>query len=204
VLCATCRASIHPLGSAICPRCSIPSLEGRTCQACLGNQHLIHTILAGYAFEGPLRSALLAFKYRGQYRLAACLGEFILDALEHRPLSIDLVAPVPLNPRRMRERGFNQSELLARTVAAPHQWQLDVALLARIRDTPQQARLPARERRANVAGAFQVTRPQEVAGRRVLLVDDVTTTGATLDACAAPLLAAGAEGVWAVVAARDI
>jgi ComF family protein len=117
---------------------------------------------------------------------------------------VDVVVPVPLTTGRARARGFNQAELLARDLAAMKSWPLETDALIRVRDTGQQTRLPARERRANVAGAFAVQTPDSVRDRRVLLVDDVCTTGATLEACAAPLVAAGTAGVWAIVAAREV
>jgi ComF family protein len=117
---------------------------------------------------------------------------------------VDLVVPVPLSPERARLRGFNQAELLARPLAAARGWRLDEAALVRSRDTAQQTRLPARERRANMVGAFAVLETETVRDRRVLLVDDVCTTGATLEACAVPLIEAGAAGVWALVIAREV
>lgn len=133
---------------------------------------------------------------------------FLADGLEAslrtRPLSVDAVVPVPLGPRRLNARGFNQSELLARSVSAFLGAPCETDLLVRNRETDQQTGLAARDRRKNVAHAFSAPDPERVAGRRLLLVDDVCTTGATLEACAVPLLAAGAAGVWAAVAAREV
>src|SRR4051794_11583540 len=148
-LCSVCRQTIRRLGPEVCPRCSNPSREGRICRTCLGHQHSVRAIVAGHAFDGPVRSAILALKYQGRSRLAPLLGELAVGALANRPLTIDIVVPVPLNARRRRERGFNQSELLARTVAGAYNWHLEQVLLTRVRDTPQQTRLPARERRTN-------------------------------------------------------
>ena len=143
-------------------------------------------------------------KYGGRTRLVPFLGELLADALVRRPLEVDLVVPVPLTRARIAARGFNQAELLARPLAAARGWTLEPGALVRARETAQQTRLPARARRANVAGAFAVRIPALVRDRRVLLVDDVCTTGATLEACAAPLVAAGAAGVWAIVVAREV
>ncbi|MEA2639537.1 MAG: hypothetical protein QOF51_931 [Chloroflexota bacterium] len=194
---------MQPLGPAVCPRCSLPSPGGRTCQRCEGHPHAVRAIIASYPFEGVVRAGILGLKYRGRRRLARVLTPALIAALERRPLTADLVIPVPLSWARSRERGFNQSELLARPVAAALRLPLDTTSLLRARDTAQQTRLPARERRRNVVGAFEVANPSAVADRRVLLVDDVCTTGATLDACGAALADAGAAGVWALVLARD-
>jgi ComF family protein len=160
-------------------------------------------VLAFYPFEGVIRAAVLAFKYRRCTRLARFLAPALVAALQARPLSVDLVVPVPLSRARQSQRGFNQSELLARPLAAELGWPLDGTALVRQRDTLQQTRLSARERRRNVEGAFVVPEAAAVAGKRVLLVDDVCTTGATLGACANALRQAGAAAVWGVVVARE-
>jgi ComF family protein len=115
-----------------------------------------------------------------------------------------VIVPVPLWPARRRERGFNQSELLARRAARACGWPVDPTALVRLRDTPPQTELPARQRWINVSEAFAVGPQVDVRGRRVLLVDDVCTTGATIEACAMPLIEAGAAGVWALVIARSV
>lgn len=201
-VCPACLTAVRPLGPT-CPRCSVPSPGARICRQCAARPSPVRAVLAAYPFAGPLRAAILAFKYRGRTRLLPFLSAALAAPLATRPLEVDLVVPVPLSPARLRTRGFNQAELLAQPLATAHGWTLAPAALLRARDTPQQTRLPARERRANVAGAFAVAEPAAVQGRRVLLVDDVCTTGATLEACATPLLAAGAAGVWAIVVARE-
>jgi ComF family protein len=164
----------------------------------------LRAIIAGYPFEGALRAAILALKYRGRTRLLPLLSAALAAPLASRPLDIDLIVPVPLSSGRARSRGFNQAALIARPLAAANSLPLDAGALIRSRETAQQTRLPARERRANVAGAFAVPDPATVRDRRILLIDDVCTTGATLEACAAPLLEAGAAGVWALVVAREV
>ena len=203
-VCAACVADLRPLGPDVCPRCGLPSTEGRVCRRCLGKASPLRAILAGYSFDRTIRAAILAFKYRGRSRLAPFLASALATPLATRPLTIDLVVPVPLSVERSQVRGFNQAELLARPLASAQGWPVAVGALIRTRDTRQQTELPARERIGNVVGAFEVPDPACVAGKRVLLVDDVCTTGATLAACATPLLAAGAAGVWAIAVARDV
>jgi ComF family protein len=202
-VCTACIIEIRSLGP-VCPHCSRPSREGRICRQCAGRVTPLRAILAGYPFEGALRAAILALKYRGRTRLLPLLSAALATPLAARPLEIDLIVPVPLSPGRARARGFNQAELIARPLAAANSWPLDAGALVRSRETAQQTRLPARERRANVAGAFAVPDPATVRDRRILLIDDVCTTGATLEACAGPLLEAGAAGVWALVVAREV
>ena len=117
---------------------------------------------------------------------------------------VELVCPVPLHPRRQRERGFNQSELLARSLAAHFGAELAPHLLARVRDTAPQIDLPRAERQANVRGAFAVPKPEKAAGKSVLVVDDVFTTGATLRECARVLRRAGASRVLIFTLARPL
>jgi ComF family protein len=123
---------------------------------------------------------------------------------ERAPRDVDLVVPVPLHPMRAAERGFNQSALLARPIAAALGAPLGARVLERVRDTPRQAALDRTDRLVNVRAAFRCREPRVVAGKRVLLVDDVRTTGATITECRAVLAAAGARTVrtW-VLAVRD-
>jgi ComF family protein len=202
-VCPSCIAALRPLGPGVCPRCGMPSTDGRVCRRCAGRETPLRAVLAPYAFEGIIRAAILAFKYRARTRLGSFLTSALDMPLRNRPLTIDVVLPVPLSAERLRTRGFNQAELLARPFAASHGWSIVSDVVERTRDTRQQTELPARERLTNVAGAFEVRRPEVIRGKRILLVDDVCTTGATLAACAAPLLEAGADGVWGIVVARD-
>jgi len=153
-----------------------------------------------------MREALHAFKFRGRRALAAPLGELMVEATEGAlPVGVPtLLVPVPLHPRRQRERGFNQASLLARRVGRA--WRVPVRddALVRAVATPSQTELDAPARRANVRGAFRLRRPAAVAGHHVLLVDDILTTGATLSECARCLREGGAATVGALTAARVV
>jgi ComF family protein len=157
-------------------------------------------------FTGPVRAALHALKYAGEQRLAEPLGGALATRWRHGGAGGDLIVPVPIHANRRRERGFDQAVLLAR-VAARHLELPCAQVLERSRATARQFDLDRRARTGNVAGAFELARgarsDEPLAGRWVILVDDVVTTGSTLVACAEPLLAAGAIGVSALTVARE-
>jgi ComF family protein len=155
--------------------------------------------LAVYA--SPLREAIHAFKYDSLRPLAQPLGRLLYEVGASCAPRTDLITPVPLHQRRQRERGYNQSELLAHALGDACGLPVQAKAVQRMRHTHQQALLGVHERRANVRGAFRAT-PALVRDRRVLLVDDVFTSGATLSECAAALLDAGAQQVLAVTLAR--
>jgi ComF family protein len=186
-----------------CGLCGYPLGEAQQCFACLSGQRPIAPLagLRSWAyFEGPLRAALHQFKYKRDIILADTLGALLAAELVcSQPAG--LVVPVPLSAARLRERGYNQAELLARAFAELCGLPGDPRAATRHRDTASQVGLSAPQRRANVQGAFAADR-RRVSGRTVILVDDVCTTGATLAACAAGLLEAGASAVWGLTLAR--
>lgn len=158
-------------------------------------------VVAFASFTGGIADAIRRFKYGDRPDLARPLGKLLLTAARDAAMHADLVVPVPLHPRRLAERGYNQAALLAAQVAGGLAAPLAARALRRVRPTAQQAHLPRDLRRQNVAGAFLVRAPERVRGRSIALVDDVATTGSTLAACQAALLAAGAASVTGLVLA---
>jgi ComF family protein len=157
-------------------------------------------------FEGVAREAVHALKFGGRRALASPLGDLIAE-MDAAGLGFgvpDLLAPVPLHPRRERERGFNQALLLARRVGRA--WRVPVCadVLERTLSTRPQTELTAEARRKNVRGAFALRRPERVTGRHVVLIDDVLTTGSTATVCARCLVAGGASTVGVLTVARAI
>jgi ComF family protein len=159
-------------------------------------------IVGAASFGGALATAIRRFKYNERPDLARPLGRMLRIAARDAGLRADLVVPVPLHPRRLAERGYNQAALLAAHVAAELGAPLAARGLTRLRHTEQQAQLTRGDRLSNTAGAFRARAPDRVRGRAVVLVDDVATTGATLEACRAALLLAGAASVTCLVVAR--
>jgi ComF family protein len=148
--------------------------------------------------------AISRFKYHGASRLAKPLGTFLAEYKDSDfPFSdFELILCVPLHPRRLRQRGFNQSLLLARRVSRAHSIPLNFTALQRTRHTQPQTQLSGPERQKNIRGAFEVRRPEAIAEKEILLIDDVFTTGATVQECAKVLLKAGAKRVDVLTLAR--
>lgn len=202
--CDRCIASMRRIAPPFCARCGeeLPGDEA-ACASCA--RHPLPDALAGIRsvarFEGPLRSAIHALKYDGRTVLAEPLGEMLAREVAALPGPFACIVPVPLHERRERERGYNQSALLAGVVARRAGIPVDRALLVRARDTrPQVDMQSAQARRANVAGAFEAVR--QLHGERIIVVDDVASTGATLADCARALADSGAGQIWGLTLAR--
>jgi ComF family protein len=198
-LCAACEADLPALGGPCCPRCALPSPRGEPCGRCLARPPAFDRTVASLAYAFPADVLVHALKFRGELALAPLLGGILRRAIAAADApQVTCVAPVPLSVARLRERGFNQALEIARACSAGAP--LHPALLERVRDTRAQFDLPWSERQRNVRAAFHVR--QEVAGMSVAIVDDVMTTGATLEEIARALKAAGAARVVNWVVAR--
>ncbi len=203
-MCGECRTLILPMPEACCPVCSDP-LAFPYCPNCEGRRWHLSAIAAGCRYQGTVRDLIQRFKYGRDQSLVRLLSTLLLPALADPRIAarkFDAVVPVPLHPLREREREFNQSALLASPVAR-HLGIPLTSMLARTRRTAPQAGFDRRVRMENLEGAFALRCKRHYPeGMSLLLVDDVTTTGATLDACAAVLMEEGACEVCAVVVAR--
>ncbi|MDX2021789.1 MAG: double zinc ribbon domain-containing protein [Deltaproteobacteria bacterium] len=211
--CAACEPSITALGQA-CTLCAMPRSalgegEGEgPCQRCQRQPWRFASVRAAVLYGGAISTALVRFKH-GRQDLVHALAPLVWAGLAATPdLAEALIVPVPLHPRRLRQRGFNQAFDLARAATEQAAAGLRLALaplcMRRLTDGLHVAQETAAARRARAQGAFAVAQPRRVAGRPVILVDDVLTTGATSGACAEALLAAGATSVSLVVAARTV
>jgi ComF family protein len=192
------------IGPPICPQCGKPESTGTLCSSCQNWQAAIDGIRSPFQFEGVIREAILQLKYRNLRALSETLAELLSDYLSTSPLPGEVLVPVPIHRKRLRERGYNQSSLLAqklgKLVGLPV---IDDSLSRQRHALPQTQSKTVAERRNNVAGAF-TCRDQRLKGRQILLIDDVATSGATLNACATALKAAGAISVWGLTLAREI
>lgn len=206
-LCPACAARLKPLPELVCEACGLPLPDGgAACRDCRGRgPGRLDLARSAFLFNPELRSLLHSFKYRAREDLAAWLGaEMAREFARFPELSeYSFAAAVPLHPARRRERGFNQAELLAEALAARANLFLLRGAARRRRNTPTQTALSREKRLTNMAGAFEVADPELVRDRKILLVDDVATTLATLDELAREFRKAGAKAVAAFTLARE-
>jgi competence protein ComFC len=207
-LCGDCEKNAPRLQPPFCAKCSQPFAgaftEAFTCANCKDRVLHFEAAISAYRSRDAVRKVMHDFKYGGQLHLRRTLGRWLCETLQDPRLAgrpFDCIVPVPLHPARRRERGFNQAEVIARSLHRFSKLPLR-PILQRIRYTTTQTQFDRRERMENLAGAFRLRRDCVVRGLRVLLVDDVLTTGSTLSECAAVLKKSGALSVHAVTAAR--
>lgn len=209
--CRRCWELIRPLRGPSCPRChrlfASPSALSYSptheCHDCRTREPQYSQVWAPYAYCSPLQDAIALFKYRGKVALADALGALLIRALPDH-LDLDILMPIPLHPNRLRQREFNQSLLLADRIGPALGLPVSSRNLVRTVDTDPQISLPRAARLQNLRKAFAVRASQDVAGARILLVDDVFTTGTTASECARVLLKAGAQQVAVLALARSV
>jgi competence protein ComFC len=207
-LCDECRASTPRIIPPFCYCCSRPfegAIDGQfSCPNCEDRALAFHCVVSKYQAKGVLRDLIHRFKYGGQYYLRRLLSEILLEAMRDERIAatpVDALVPVPLHPVRRRERGFNQAEALAKAVAKETAIPV-LDCIERRSYTQTQTRFDRSERMRNLRNAFALRESSVVLGKKLLLLDDVLTTGSTLHECALVLRKAGAESVRAITVVR--
>lgn len=196
-----CDADLSHYRAPACPVCALPTPSGQVCGACLQHPPDFDRTLAAFSYHFPIDRLLHAFKYSGNLALIDILAKPLAQLAADHPKP-DFLMPMPLHPGRLKERGFNQSLEIAKPIS---RW-LGIPLIAdacqRTRDTPTQAGLKWKERRRNVRGAFACD--LDLSGKKIAVLDDVMTTGATLNEISRILKSQGASEVRAWVVARTL
>jgi len=205
-LCARCLESILLIDYFVCPVCRRPSANGQTCLNCQSKTRLDGLIYA-LNYEQPLvRQAIHAIKYSFIQDLMPTVAELLIKVLDqsrfHQDFRADVVVPIPLHRQKLAQRGFNQAKLLAEILAQKYSWKIDNKILQRTKSTRSQTGLPRLRRLTNVKDIFSVKAPESIKNKNIILVDDVCTTGATLEEAAKILKQHGAAKVWAITLAR--
>ena len=214
-ICAECLNSFAPLRGRLCERCGLAAGEWslgndiqqeqgshRLCPACQQQDYGFECARSYASYRGKLVRAIVLLKFDRIEPLGKWFAERLLDVVKQHDLRADLVVPVPLHRRREKERGYNQADLVARPLARKLGLPCRSLLLVRTKPRPDKHILSLEERWRSVRGAFATRPGAQVDNLRVLLVDDVMTTGATLDACARALRGAGAQSVIGLTVAR--
>lgn len=209
-LCAACEALVCTPGPLYCQRCGKPLPDGGAhCYQCRGSKARSFSckiIRSAVLFNPPVRALVHAFKYADRAQLSGYLAQYMVRQWPRYPQlhEAQLIIPVPLHAKKLKRRGYNQSALLARTLARQLHLPQAEDVLLRVRNTPSQTGFGREGRLRNMHGAFACVRPGCVKGKIILLIDDVATTGATLEGCAAALKEAGAKKVMAYTLAREV
>ena len=188
----------------LCPKCGRPQASGIVCPSCRQRQTEIDGIRSLFHFDEVIRNAIHQLKYHNLKAISPCLAELLAGYLQSNPLPGEALVPVPLHPQRLKERGYNQSGLLAQELGKLTNLPVIEDCLIRVKQALPQVRTSNREeRQKNVANAF-ACRDDRVNDKGIILIDDVCTSGATLESCAAALKSKGAISVWGLTLAREI
>jgi len=189
--------------STACPHCGKPKTDGLICNECVEEPLPLEGIRSWAIYDGRLRQAIHSFKYQNNLSLGEVFSRYLINLLLESDWKIDLIVPVPISLKKFHERGYNQSNLLSRPIAMGLGIRNVPNALRKLKNTPSQVDLNAQERRMNLRDAFWAD-PVLIKNKRVLIIDDVITTGSTLRSCAEALLQAGTTGVFAATLARPL
>lgn len=211
-ICSNCLKKIIPIELPVCDRCGKPlvssfnHLQHPLCRECRTMRRYFTIARAVGTYEGVLKKAIWLFKYEGKTGLQSTLGQMMVDRITHLDWinKIDIIIPIPLCKARLRERGYNQSDILSDFMSKKLNIPVSRNNLKRIKATIAQASLKRSQRIKNVYNAFCIQRPEKFSGKRVLLIDDVFTTGATSNECSRILKKAGASDIFVLTLARGV
>ena len=200
--CDHCAESVQLITPPVCPVCGVKQKVEKICEDCIGSSHSFTALRSWAAYTGPLRQAILRLKFHRDIAMGEILARPMVALLENTNWPVDLVIPVPVSLDRLKERGYNQVSLLARPISLGLEIPYRSQALRKVRETRSQVGLTAAERHQNVKDVFDAER-KFVLGRTVLVIDDLTTTGSTIEECSKALCRAGARQVYGLTLARS-
>jgi ComF family protein len=203
IWCAKCQAGVRLISKPLCEHCGFPLRQTARCAACADHRYVFTASRSWGVYAGELRQAILSLKHRSNASLGAVFAKSLVKVFQAQDWNINLLIPIPLGPQRLRQRGYNQIDLLARPFAELAGLRYAESVLIRRHETLPQFELNALQRWENLHGSF-VADPVPLAGLSVLVIDDIMTTGATLDSAAQALREAGAKKVYAITLARAL
>jgi len=205
-LCQSCLNKIEPNNEQICPICKKISVQGQIHRNCQSSSSLDGLIAASKYSDKIIKNAILNFKYRGAKDISQSLSWLIIDHIKDKQISffkeVDIVIPIPLHKKKYIQRGFNQTNLIAEDICNYFEWKFG-DYLQRIKYTQTQTKLNEKQRQINIEGVFKMKVGVDLKNKNIILVDDVITTGSTLQECAKVLKQAGATKVWGLAVAQD-
>lgn len=199
-LCRTCMESLPKNNKRICERCGKPmNNEARFCLGCQNEKRYFDAVRSALIYKEDIVKIILSLKFHNRRYTARYLAAYYKDVLHNYPFEYDIAIPIPLSAARMKQRKYNQVEEILRFTDID---KIDNSILVKLKDTEQQSKLTGKERRENIVGAFGVVKPELVKSKRILLFDDVLTTGATMNEAARVLKSAGATKVNGITIAN--
>lgn len=202
-ICKKCSGATIKLKTFYCPNCKTITPNGQYCSACTSKYRLTGILIAAHYKHGPLREAIHAYKYEGIKELKIYLSNVLLKRLKGRfPRGKKVIIPIPLHKKREAIRGFNQAEELSKTISEKLNIPLKTNVIKRVKETKPQMELRKKKRAKNIKKAFKLIKSTGLKNKTILLVDDITTTGLTLNEAAKVLRKAGAREIWGVVIAQ--
>lgn len=204
-ICKNCFDALPFMTERVCLHCGDPLVsDGDYCKRCKGKKFIFDRAFAPFIYKNEIRSLIFDLKYNNKKYIAKYLAKFMADIIIKNKIYVDTIIPVPLCDKRLKSRGYNQSELLAKEISNMLNISLNTESLKRVKETPTQTKLDFIDRQMNMKDAFKVYKPKLIKDKAVLLIDDIYTTGATILECSKVLRKAGVKAIYCLTCAHTI
>lgn len=204
-ICEHCLKTLPYLKGRVCLHCSEPLIsDGDYCKACKGKHFMFNRAIAPFCYQDRIVSLVHGLKYQNKKFVASPLAYFMAETYKNHNFNCDIIIPVPLCEKRFKQRGYNQTELIGRELSKCINVSLECKSLIRVKETPSQTKLTRQQRKDNMIDAFKVVNKKNIKNKVILLIDDVYTTGATINECSKVLNKAGAKKIYALTLAHTV